>query len=634
MTRSIYILLITTFLSISTYGQQCGFDLLEQPRPDYPMLYDRMDEIKTFPVVVHVVHNSSHPIGFASNVSYQDVIAMIDDLNANMASNLEGDVGFRFCLAEEDPNGLATTGITRQSWTPLYDQEGVGISGGPGETDLLMKQTFNWPIHQYYNVYVVSGINGVMSGGGITGYAYLPTTNIVDGTVIRWDMVSPSESTIIHELAGHAMGHLHTFQGNPACGTLEGDCTTEGDGVCDTPPHPVSWSCPQPGCAIAPCQNYMSYGPNRNHFTSDQIDKMHNIVQSHPVRIALMESDVCQYDGITGNTEVCDDPCPNDVCETAIELELCETTSFCNVNCNTESPYPIMPHPVSGVSCAGQVHKIDLWYYVDIPESAYYIMTIDTIGGGGFYTAYPQVIQFGYNQGIRFGFMLDGCDEKEFILAGTCLERPPKCFCPDPLWAGLCQDSPCADPIEFVPYWWDLTPPNFPIDLDPPPDIPPYDGNYDPTRQQWEILMPLFPGRYYIMLSSFSVACPEGLCHSYGGGNLTICQIPGPLSVKPVLSNEGTLLSWTGETATDWTLFKLDEVAYELQEDEIWNIVVKTYEKSYRVSEKGLYIVAGSTGWSNTRFVSLQKQEDTPVWQKVDPTGRTGITNGYYIKPE
>ncbi|MBK9537121.1 MAG: hypothetical protein IPO10_18485 [Flavobacteriales bacterium] len=82
----------------------------------------------TVPVVVHVVYNTT-----AENVSDAAIMAMVNQMNQDYSetnsdigivrpafSGVVANVGFNFCLAQIDPSGNATTGITRtqtsQTW--------------------------------------------------------------------------------------------------------------------------------------------------------------------------------------------------------------------------------------------------------------------------------------------------------------------------------------------------------------------------------------------------------------------------------------------------------------------------------------------------------------------------------------
>jgi len=112
--------------------------------------------IVTIPVVVHVVYQTS-----AQNISDAQILSQIDVLNADFRAlngdisgvptefqSLIGDPEVEFCLAKQDPNGNATSGITRKyvnksSW---------------GTNDDVKKSSKNgvdpWDASKYLNIWV------------------------------------------------------------------------------------------------------------------------------------------------------------------------------------------------------------------------------------------------------------------------------------------------------------------------------------------------------------------------------------------------------------------------------------------------------------------------------------------------
>ena len=84
---------------------------------------------------------------------------------------------------------------------------------------------------------------------------------------------------MIHEL-GHGLGLYHTFQGDGGGGgcPTNTDCTTEGDEVCDTPPHDRTSGCPSGtnnACGTVRdnhMHNFMDYSDDdcQTEFTADQ----------------------------------------------------------------------------------------------------------------------------------------------------------------------------------------------------------------------------------------------------------------------------------------------------------------------------------------------------------------------------
>lgn len=135
------------------------------------MLFDIPRPIITIPTVVHVVYNNS-----IENISNTQIQSQIDVLNKDF-SRLNSDVfsapsrfrGFskdirvEFCLAERDPNGNPTNGITR---TPT--SHGPFLEGG---TDI--KYTANggkdiWQRDDYLNIWVC------VIDGSTLGWAQFP----------------------------------------------------------------------------------------------------------------------------------------------------------------------------------------------------------------------------------------------------------------------------------------------------------------------------------------------------------------------------------------------------------------------------------------------------------------------------
>jgi len=438
--------------------------------------------------------------------------------------------------------------------------------------------------------------------------------NHIDGIVIRYDRMVLPFTTLIHEV-GHSLALYHTFEGANNCDP-EIDCSIQGDRVCDTNPAPLwygcSNNCPAPS-PVAEFTNYMSYSSCRTDFTAGQIDRAHAICDASSVRLSQYQSNVCLEAPDPEPVVQCDAPCPNDACEDVQDYTLCEKQPFCNVNCNTEEDYAVLPHPATGVACGGETHYIDQWYKFEATEAAYYEFTI----GGEFVSDLGASGNFGPFEGVQWQIAHGThCDSLEWICSSTCLTNAPKCFCPGSpfvtgpgAWAGLCADSPCADPMELQPYWWQLNPPDFPLDLDPPP------GGYDPTRQEWHLLIPLAPGTYHLTISAFTPGDGAGGFYpSYGGGDFTICPIPAPLSTNPVLTNTGLTLSWTGITATDWAVFRYDGVQ--------WVELLRTIRNEHLVTEGGLYMIAGSTGFSNMVKIDVQQIDNyTP---RFDVLGREG----------
>lgn len=266
------------------------------------LIYKSGEEVYKIPVVVHVMH-LGEAVGDGNNISDAQIQSGMNQLNAAFRneSGLGIDMGIEFGLAIQDPNGEATTGIIRYDASGLGDYSTGGISlGGDGVDEVTLKAASKWPKDQYYNIWIVSEINGNDGGFGTQGFAYLPGASATyDGTVIQntaWGSVGTINSwndlgtTIIHEL-GHALGLYHTFHVQDDADTtangcpINSDCSTQGDLCCDTDPHKVSASFTCDTAEINECtgsplgnvvRNYMDYSDQECQvmFSADQKARM------------------------------------------------------------------------------------------------------------------------------------------------------------------------------------------------------------------------------------------------------------------------------------------------------------------------------------------------------------------------
>ena len=265
------ILLFLTFAFTDVFGQSpemtrpggCGADHLHHAKmqdPDFALQLDRMEEqVREYveqrrlngaarastacvgmsatyriPIVVHLCHYTTTPLGSGANLTDADVINSINLLN-DRYSHTSGltfnnpfsglDVNIELVLARRDPSGNPTNGIIRHS-----DNTNAENVYGTDNTQIA----FGWPSTDYFNLFIVETIcdaGNCPTGNGVGGFAYFPSAHgqNYDGAVFRAN--SWWSGLVAHE-AGHYFGLYHTFQG--AC--VNNDCTTDGDRVCDTPP--------------------------------------------------------------------------------------------------------------------------------------------------------------------------------------------------------------------------------------------------------------------------------------------------------------------------------------------------------------------------------------------------------------
>jgi PKD repeat protein len=256
---------------------------------------DRTDSL-IIPVVFHVIHDNG--IGNISYAQIQDAMRMLNEdfnrLNADSVDTrntsdapfvpVAANMKICFELAKLDPNGNCTDGVERRN-------SAAGTYNGEDNTS----KSFNgggldaWNRSRYFNIWVVNNI--ATSGTGTTlGYAQFPYFGNAStyGVIIRHDRVGTigtavsGDRTLTHEV-GHCFGLFHTFQ--DGCGSNNSNCTNSGDYCCDTPPvDQAHWSCStsQNFCnqvqnndfygfdAFDQFENYMSYSPCQNMFSTDQ----------------------------------------------------------------------------------------------------------------------------------------------------------------------------------------------------------------------------------------------------------------------------------------------------------------------------------------------------------------------------
>ena len=220
--------------------------------------------IITLPVVVHIIHNNG-----PENISDARVLTAIQHLNEAFANSRyynpsDGvNTNIQFCLAQRDPYGNSTIGITR-------DVSTYTNMNGPDyySDDQRVKNINRWNPNCYINIWLVNSIPGA-----VAGYAYLPSAhgNLVDGIIIEASFFGNSyaeDVVSIHEM-GHYLGLYHTFEG----GCANADCLIDGDKVGDTPPDNstayTSCNIPVNSCTT---DAQSGFATDQNDLTSDYMD--------------------------------------------------------------------------------------------------------------------------------------------------------------------------------------------------------------------------------------------------------------------------------------------------------------------------------------------------------------------------
>ena len=158
------------------------------------------------------------------------------------------------------------------------------------------------------NVYFTNTV-GDGSGGNFCGYAYYPTNRAGSrSTVLMANSCTTNGSTFAHEL-GHAFGLAHTHGSSNVSGSTQElvartNCTTTGDGFCDTPADPkltglVNESCAYTGSAkdangdayVPDPTLLMSYSTKacRTRFSPEQLVSVNNVANNFVDRVNLVD---------------------------------------------------------------------------------------------------------------------------------------------------------------------------------------------------------------------------------------------------------------------------------------------------------------------------------------------------------
>ncbi len=266
--------------------------------------FDSVSEVLFIPVAVHVLHDENDAKGQRTNISDAQIRSQIRILNEDYR-RLEGTPGFNnnpigadveieFCLADLDPDGNPSTGITR-------DSIGVTDLQYPSD-DSYIKSFSNWPSNEYLNIWVIPSLSG-----NALGYAQFPEDYILspetDGVVIVHRFFgdigtasSPNNPydmgrTTTHEV-GHWLGLKHIWNIS-GCGFPDLP-----DSIDDTPDAQN----PNYGCnkgniscnSVDLVENYLDYSDDvcMNIFTQGQKTYMRAVMTSgiYPFRTNVLFS--------------------------------------------------------------------------------------------------------------------------------------------------------------------------------------------------------------------------------------------------------------------------------------------------------------------------------------------------------
>jgi Pregnancy-associated plasma protein-A/Secretion system C-terminal sorting domain len=330
-TYSIFFVALLFLLPTNSRAQYCGqdayIDHLEEQNPGIRNAIDLaylqaiseskkaslnklapIDTVFVIPIVFHVVYNTE-----AQNISDELILEQLQTLNAaynrenadtintrEIFKAIAGSTRIRFELAEVDPEGIATNGITRQETT----RKTFNITGGSSQRDYVKLASQGgvaaWNTKKYFNIWICN-LNNANGARSLFGYAYPPVnaefwneqyyrTDPYQGVVLHYEVIgtdNPSnladnlytnEKTAIHEV-GHYLGLRHTW-GDAGWG--QNGCLID-DFIDDTPATARANSGCNYGlntCALDnlpdQLENYMDYTSSvcTNMFTMEQIGVM------------------------------------------------------------------------------------------------------------------------------------------------------------------------------------------------------------------------------------------------------------------------------------------------------------------------------------------------------------------------
>ncbi len=248
----------------------------------------------TIPVIVHIIYDPLLPPDadpYPDDDRIRDGIDWINHLLAGgpacPGDPLSVDTRIRLCLATRDITGAPASGINRFAHA-LTDTD---LCRDDPQLKAIPRITSDpFPHTDYLNLYIVRDIcascmpEGCLAGG----YAAFPDAHGTshDGIVLEADTwMHPYchyRKVILHEI-GHYLNLLHTWQGGD-CANL--DCTTDGDGVCDTPPDADINIYPSNPCLeglpVNSCTSDVNLADPFNPFTTDQPDMTSNLMDYAP----------------------------------------------------------------------------------------------------------------------------------------------------------------------------------------------------------------------------------------------------------------------------------------------------------------------------------------------------------------
>ncbi len=247
--------------------QQIELDMIQWIKDHPEQVNGQQKVVYTIPVVVHVLYSNT-----AQNIPHSRIVEQIQVLNKDFRKlntdvsntpaafqNKVADVEFQFCLAQRDPQGNWTNGVTRTEVTQssfTYNDDNKIKSTSLGGKSI-------WDRTKYMNIWVVN------LTGGVLGYTQPPGGSAsTDGIVICYKYFGTTGAsspynkgrTATHEI-GHWFNLIHVWgDDNGACwgSDLVNDTPNQASELYGCPTYPQVDICTpdSPGVMF---MNYMDY---------------------------------------------------------------------------------------------------------------------------------------------------------------------------------------------------------------------------------------------------------------------------------------------------------------------------------------------------------------------------------------
>lgn len=191
-----------------------------------------------------------------------------------------------FRLAEKDPDGNPTTGITFHDWN-------TGFGNGSGYDSEIQK--YAWDNYSYVNVYIMQDLydDGMTNNSGVSWYplTWMSDANLArvvyNGSYLGTNADTEFRSVLTHEF-GHFFNLKHTFEG------CDDQITYPNDEVDDTPAHiydlTLAEGAKNPFGEVIDVCNFMNYPRLYKNYTKGQVARMKEALM-HPARVSLWQEE-------------------------------------------------------------------------------------------------------------------------------------------------------------------------------------------------------------------------------------------------------------------------------------------------------------------------------------------------------